>query len=194
MSNALLAVDLTALYDLKGPMVSALMTGKNELGEDTPIQAGPRSIKALVDRRLVSDTTGCLTELGQIFYRVFSGMEVSDGEVEIARSSAPESSASRPPRVPYVVVLDSPTLEGMIRLASEGEEGVSLGDAKNQIRDHLRTEIKTLRAMLKQVGSIRKSDIVTRGDSHATSQNGYSHDDSESEDETQTEALFSDAS
>ena len=162
-------------------MMAAVVTGKDDEGYDQAVQAGPKQIKALVERGFVSEEYGTLTEKGQLVYRVLTGDVLSEDETnEILKSTVTtlKSSAGT-----FVVDVTAQVVADMIK-PSENGEGLSWNDAKQAIRDHFTAERQFARDVLKSIGHLRKADV--------TSAQTKQSDAEESDDDA--EQLFSDES
>jgi len=160
-------------------MVGALMTGKDENGSDAVIQAGPKQVKALVERGFVSESTHYLTEKGQAWFRAFSGEEITDEERKLLTETAVTTSGRSAGT--FLVDVSARTVTEMIR-PSENGEGVSWAEAKEEIKAHFIAERDFARKVLQNLPKLRKKD-VTQGQNQAS--------DSEQSD-SDAEALFSD--
>lgn len=162
-------------------MVSALLTGKNEDGSDNVIQAGPKQIKALVERGFVSEEYHYLTEKGQLVYRALSGSELTEDETnELLQSTVTTSGRSAGT---FVIDVTVRTVTEMIR-PSENGEGLPWADAKQAIRDHFLAEREFARTVLQNLPKLRKAEVTE------AQNKGSDAEESDSD----AEALFSDES
>ncbi len=140
-------------------MVGALLTGKTEDGQDNQIQAGPKQIKALVERGFVSEDYHYLTEKGQLVYRALSGEELTEDETnELLQSTGTTSSRSAGT---FLVDVTAKTAAEML-VPSENGEGLPWADAKLAIRAHFIEVRENARKVLQNLPKVRKSDVTGR--------------------------------
>lgn len=138
-------------------MVSALMTGKDEDGNDNVIQAGPKQVKALVERGFVSEVSHYLTEKGQAWYRAFSGQEITEEERKLLTETAVTSSSHSAGT--FLVDASQADLKLMIRPAENGE-GLPWADAKKALREHFLKEREFARKILQDLPKLRKAEVT----------------------------------
>lgn len=139
-------------------MVSALMTGKDENGNDNVIQAGPKQVKALQERGFVGESH-YLTEKGQAWFRAFSGAEITEEEKALLTESVgttPKASAGT-----FLVDVTQSDVSLMI-VQSENGEGVSWAEAKEQIKAHFLSVRDNARKVLQDLPKLRKKDVTDR--------------------------------
>lgn len=155
--NVMLIANVMSAHKLTDVMVGALLTGKDEDGNDSLIQAGPKQIKALVERGFVSEEYGYLTEKGQLAYRALNGEDLAEDELsEILASSGTTSTRSAGT---FTVDFTASDVSDMI-VPSDNGDGVSWAEAKEAIRDHFVDVRQHARAVLKDLPKVRKADVT----------------------------------
>lgn len=183
--------------NLTDVMVSALMTGKDENGNDNFIQAGPKQVKALQERGLVGGSH-YLTEKGQMWYRAFCGQEITDEE----RDRLTESVGTTPKVSSGAFLVDVTQVDVSLMIQrSEDGEGVSWAEAKEQVKAHFLSVRNNARKVLQDLPKLRKKDVTDRdltpsygGESVGDPEALFSDEEDEEESVGDSEALFSDSS
>ena len=172
--NIILVTKVMTTYRMTDVMVNALMTGKDESGQDSVIQSGPKQIKALAERGLVSSTSHYLTEPGQLAYRLFKDGDMPSEEASTLLNSAPVSGTSGGYSSGTFLVSLPETIEGLQALSdmfpadavksllvpSENGEGVPWAEAKVEIREFGLLLRNLGRDILQANPKIRKADVM----------------------------------
>lgn len=169
MFNPMDVVKVAQAHNLSEVMIGAIVSGdQGEL-----VTAGPKQIKALVERGIVSEEDHTLTEFGELLCRLFTAPDtVNAGEMsDLLTSNAPSARGS------FLVDVHAENLTDMIRPCENGEEGLSFAAAKEQLADHIISERDRYRDLLKAVRSLRKKDVTDESE-------GAPMDESEGADES----------
>lgn len=137
-------------HKLSDVMVGALMTGS----DGVEIEAGPKQVRALVERGLVSDGYNTLTDHGRIVLHAMQTGEVApENESLVFPVAAPSVSADQ-----YFI-----TDAGEIRPFSEAPEGaqsLSWGAAKVNVIADATARRRADAELIKRTRSLRKRDLT----------------------------------
>jgi hypothetical protein len=152
MLDSMFVFKVTQAHNLSEVMVGAIVSGEN--GES--VTAGPKQIKALLERGIVNEEDHTLTEFGQLIARLFTAPETltEEDRDSLLVSSAPSAKGS------FLVDTSAETLAQMIRPTENGEEGLTFAAAKEELADWVIGQRDLYRDMLKGVRSLRKKDVT----------------------------------
>lgn len=158
MTDVLFIARIMQTHNLSDVMVGAILTGKDSDGNDQVVQAGPKQIKALVERNFVGENGHYLTEKGQMVYQALNGEELTDEEKLTLLVSTGTTSSRSTAR--FLVDFEAETIDGMV-IPSDNGEGVPWAEAKDMLRDHFIAVRNRARIVLKEIPKLRKADITS---------------------------------
>lgn len=156
MLDSMFVFKVTQTHNLSEVMVGAIVSGEN----GDAVSAGPKQIKALLERGIVNEEDHTLTEFGQLIARLFTAPETlnDDDRDALLVSSTPSAKGS------FLVDTEALTVNEMIRPTENGDEGLTFAAAKEELANWVISERDRFRDLLKAVRSLRKKDVTDESD------------------------------